>query len=645
MLRDALARLAWTVTVGAAFVWPLDRPAAPTSTFGEYRRGHFHGGLDLSTQQIVGLPVRALDAGEVVRVRASGVGYGRGLYLRLADGRTAVYGHLDGFAPDLARWIADLQDSTGQYEQDLAPPPGRFRYRQGELVGYAGDSGAGPPHLHLEVRSGDTAIDPLSLGLSVPDRVSPVLAALWVYPASAAARVEGTTVPLRVPLARRRDGAVRAEHRVRVSGPVRVAVEGFDLTEAKPNRLGLHSIEAALDGAPAYAARFDSVSWLDPAEADVVFDARVRAARGQSAYALTPPAGLRCLALRRAEPAWQMPIGAHALRVTAADLAGNTVWAEAVLEWVEAGPEIADPWAPGQRPGGGLDLEFFPDGVVARGAHPGGDITANLPTLGGGGLGARGEAAFELADGFFGPVEVSAGSGAGAVTRRFLVAEGRPGWKRELRSSDGVFVLELESGSLFERYPLAVEVPVSGWRAGGRADGDAAVARYRVEPAWLPLREPATVRLRLPEGMSAERVGLFHSGPEGRRFLGGPDLAAGVVTGRTRALGEFVAVRDTVAPQVGEARVRPGGGPPGAGARPIALEVRWRVGDRGAGIDAAACTLAVDGRRVAVEFDPEAGACRWRPAGWLPAGRHAYVLQVADRLGNRGARAGMFRVR
>ena len=637
MVRGALARLAWTVMAGAAYVWPLDQPAAPTSTFGEYRGGHFHGGLDLSTQQIVGLPVRALDAGEVSRVRTSGAGYGRALYLRLDDGRTAVYGHLDGFAPDLAAWMAGLQDSTGSYEQDVEPPPGRFRFGRGDVVGFAGESGAGPPHLHFEVRSGETALNPQLVGLAPADGEPPVMAALWVYPASAAARVEGATAPRRLPLRLAADGRARAARRLRLSGPVRLAVEASDGTEARPNRLGVYALTAALDGEPVYEARFDSLSWLAATEADVVFDARVRAAGGADAYALTPPAGLGCLALARAADAWQPPPGIHALTLEATDAAGNTARAEVDLEWVAPGEEIADPWTPARGKGArsrvvGLEVEFCRDGVVVRGAAAGG-VTANLPVLDAAAGSATAEMAFALPEEYFGPVEIA----APGASRSFLVAEARPGWTRELRAADGSFVLEIGSGALFERTPLAVETA---------AAGGPVLARYRVEPAWLPLRESAGVRLRLPDGVSPERVGLFRSGGGGRRFVGGPDgAAAGWLAGRTRALGEFVAVRDTVAPRVGAAAVRRGGVAPGAGARPAPWEVRWAAGDGGAGIDAAACTLEVDGRRVPVEYDPEAGVCRWRPPQPPAAGRHAYRLTVGDRLGNRGTRSGSFRAR
>src|SRR5262245_38319134 len=85
-------------TVRGELLWPLERtPREIVSAFGEYRYDHLHAGLDLSTGGAVGLPVRALGDGEVVRLKVEWRGYGRALYLRLRDGRRIVYGHLERY--------------------------------------------------------------------------------------------------------------------------------------------------------------------------------------------------------------------------------------------------------------------------------------------------------------------------------------------------------------------------------------------------------------------------------------------------------------------------------------------------------------------------------------------------------------------
>src|SRR5689334_16269332 len=55
-------------------VTPLESTAGLSSGFGEFRDAHFHAGLDYSTNEEEGHPVRAVNDGWVERVRASGVG-------------------------------------------------------------------------------------------------------------------------------------------------------------------------------------------------------------------------------------------------------------------------------------------------------------------------------------------------------------------------------------------------------------------------------------------------------------------------------------------------------------------------------------------------------------------------------------------
>ena len=89
---------------------PLDGPLIVTGTFGEYRPGRFHAGMDYSTGGSVGMPVYAPVSGWMERVRASGAGYGRSLYLHAEDGRLILLGHLDAYDEPFATAIAAAQD-------------------------------------------------------------------------------------------------------------------------------------------------------------------------------------------------------------------------------------------------------------------------------------------------------------------------------------------------------------------------------------------------------------------------------------------------------------------------------------------------------------------------------------------------------
>lgn len=274
---------------GPPFAFPPLDTLRVTGGYAETRGNHFHAGFDFSTGRRVGMAVRAPLAGRVERVRASGSGYGRSLYLRADDGRLLVFGHLDAFAPALAAHVDSAQRAEGRYEQDLWPAPGRFRFAAGETLAWSGESGAGPPHLHLEVRRGDFALHPLRGGL-VPGPVGrPRLESLVLEPLDAAARVAGGIGPRPVAPG----DTVEAEGRLRAVVRSASGVPGAGDAPAWSTGIAW--------GGETVEARLDSVSWAgEMAEVDQLVD-RGRVS-GSDGLVLWSPAGFRPRFLRASAP-------------------------------------------------------------------------------------------------------------------------------------------------------------------------------------------------------------------------------------------------------------------------------------------------------------------------------------------------------
>lgn len=202
-------------SLSPALATPPLSPLRIAGGFGETRSNHFHAGLDLSTGGRVGRGVRAPLAGAVERVRASGVGYGRSLYLRAEDGRLLVFGHLDAFAPRVAAYADSVQRASGQYEQDLWPAAGRFRFTAGETLAWSGESGGGGPHLHFEIRHEDFALNPLRAGIAMPPSAPPTFDFVVLEPIAPRSWVRRGAAPL-VLQSRERTDTVVVEGDVRV---------------------------------------------------------------------------------------------------------------------------------------------------------------------------------------------------------------------------------------------------------------------------------------------------------------------------------------------------------------------------------------------------------------------------------------------
>lgn len=149
---------------GGGFLWPLPGYETITGGFADSRPDHFHGGVDVRTGPEPQVVIAPAD-GWIERLAVTPPGYGRTLYFRLADGRTAVFGHLSRFAPVLEQMMRDSQLACGTYRVDFsfAESIPQLCFHAGDTLAFSGKSGVGPAHLHFEIREGDVQTDPLAL--------------------------------------------------------------------------------------------------------------------------------------------------------------------------------------------------------------------------------------------------------------------------------------------------------------------------------------------------------------------------------------------------------------------------------------------------------------------------------------------------
>ena len=247
-----------------ALLWPLDLDRALSSTFGETRSTAFHAGIDLKTWGRTGYEVKAVASGHVTRIRTSPWGYGRAVYQKLRDGRIVVYAHLESFSPALARRVRAAQKKAGRYTVDLWLKEGELPVARGEVIARSGESGAGPPHLHLEIRdAGNVPVNPLLHGYSVTDTKAPSLQRIALVPMDHASRVNGRPHPVSLKLSPDGAGKFSAPGPVRVHGRIGIAVEGYDRADAAANKLAPLGNRLLVDGVERFSARYASVSYSD----------------------------------------------------------------------------------------------------------------------------------------------------------------------------------------------------------------------------------------------------------------------------------------------------------------------------------------------------------------------------------------------
>lgn len=229
----------WCLVLAAepAWQWPIDPKFGVSATFGEYRGERFHMGLDFSTGGAEGMVLRPARDGVVFQVRASQSGYGKAVYVRHADGFITVYAHLAAFGKSLQAAIREKgRDPAADFGTLALAHP----VRQDETLAWTGESGAGMPHLHFEVRDADNRpIDPLNLSFpKLSAAIRPVIRGLRLLPLSTDARVDGAAFPR---LFGTKDAVIQAR------GHLGLQVDAY-LAAPRDNTLAPRGVRVLVDG-------------------------------------------------------------------------------------------------------------------------------------------------------------------------------------------------------------------------------------------------------------------------------------------------------------------------------------------------------------------------------------------------------------
>lgn len=279
-LLGILISIAWMVAGGRTqdYAWPTDASHLLTSSFAEYRPGHFHAGVDIKTWGQVGYQVFAVRDGYIVRISVSPFGYGKVIYQKLDTGETAIYAHLDRFNPQLERFVKQEQKKQGAYRINEHLSPDLFPVKKGDLIGYTGATGIGSPHLHFELRDRNNApMNPFLVGYKIQDNIPPQISAISLTPLNSQARVNSDVVPLILKPVRDATGNYALATLPLVAGKVGWAIDCFDQANGVENTFAVYRVNFYVDGTLQFAAVYDRFSYDETHYIDVDRDYRLLA--------------------------------------------------------------------------------------------------------------------------------------------------------------------------------------------------------------------------------------------------------------------------------------------------------------------------------------------------------------------------------
>lgn len=244
------------------FAPPVDIPIFLSGNFGEIRATHFHSGIDIKTQQVIGKPVYAAADGYVSRIKIQGGGYGKSIYLTHPNGYVTVYAHLSDYIPSVSEYVRAYQYGEQKFEVDIYPPQDKFHFKQGDLIGMSGNTGnSGGPHLHFEIRDPlQHPINGLLFDFNITDNIPPTIENLALYPVDKEGIINGKNEKLIIkPL--KQGGKYTLNQHPSVSGKVGFGLETYDYLNGSGNRCTIYSIELRIDDTTRYLQEMEKFSF------------------------------------------------------------------------------------------------------------------------------------------------------------------------------------------------------------------------------------------------------------------------------------------------------------------------------------------------------------------------------------------------
>jgi hypothetical protein len=249
------------------FIPPVKIPVLLSANFGELRPDHYHSGIDIKTQGVIGKEIVASADGYVYRISVSPSGFGKTLYLRHPSGYSTVYAHLDRFTTEIDEYVRSVQYERKNFLINIFPPKEKFPVTQGQLIAYSGNSGSSAgPHLHFEVREAESElpVNPLLFDLGTTDNIAPVFERLVIYPLSSDTYINNGKSDVKLGVSGSKGNyTVIAGSEITISGKAGFGIKLHDLLNGGANKCAAYSIELAIDSLPVFRYVMDQFAFSE----------------------------------------------------------------------------------------------------------------------------------------------------------------------------------------------------------------------------------------------------------------------------------------------------------------------------------------------------------------------------------------------
>ncbi len=258
------------------YLFPVNpgQPNFLAGTMGELRSTHFHAGIDVRTNNMVGIPILSTQQGYISRIIVGAYGYGNALFITHPDGHTSLYGHLDRFKGAIADHVLREQYNRKSFDLDLPFDSNQFIVDRGDTIGLSGNTGgSNGPHLHFEIRNlNNEALNPLAFGFNeVSDNLAPIAFKVALTTLDINSRVNDRFGRYEFSLVR--SGKTFAlPFPIFANGKIGVEILAHDKIDISQFRCGINHIEMLVDSTRIFIQKIDKINFEESPDIVALMD-------------------------------------------------------------------------------------------------------------------------------------------------------------------------------------------------------------------------------------------------------------------------------------------------------------------------------------------------------------------------------------